>query len=215
MDMRTERIIETLERHRYMETSMIASRLFRFKWGRNKCQHILAAMASRGLVHRFRPGGPRAEYVYTLDAKRSAKWRHWLELNRFHFALLAGLKSWQRLLYWDFEVRYPFGQADGFYQVQTTIQGDGVMFFVEVDDGGNKFDKIAKYLAYWRGKTWRGEWWSQGAFPLVVIVTPRAREIEGLIRRCCKAEEQEIFVVVEKENISDSLINQITGRMKP
>lgn len=214
MTKREENIIEMVQQHRYVETSMISKRLFRFKTGQYKAWQVLARMASRGLVHRFRTG-PRSEYVYHLDAKRSAKWRHWLELNRFHFALLAGLKSWQRLLYWDFEVRYPFGQADGFYQVQTTIQGDGVMFFVEVDDGGNKFDKIAKYLAYWRSKTWRGEWWSQGAFPLVVIVTPRAREIEGLIRRCCKAEEQEIFVVVEKENISDSLINQITGRMKP
>jgi len=204
MKLRQDYIYQLVEQHKYITPSLVARMpMFQFPSGRNKVQQIMGRMAADGLVSRFRVG--RSEYVYH-QGRRSAKWRHWLDLNRFHFAIIGALKSWQEILYWDFEVRYPFGQADAFYQIKTTIQGDGIMFFVEMDDGGNKFDKIQKYLAYWRGKTWRGEWWSKGVFPLVVIITPRAKEISGLVKKCCKADEQEIFRVLEKCNYSVDII---------
>ena len=157
----------------------MAARLFRFPSARTKAQQILGRMAADGLVNRFRVG--RGEYIYH-QGRRSKKWRHWLELSRFHFALEDELKNWQRIIFWQLEVKYPFGIADGFYIVRTTIDGAGMMFYLEVDDGGNTFDKVGKYAAYYRSKAWRGEWWAGGgAFPLVLVVTPRVQMIKAMV----------------------------------
>lgn len=194
MTEREESILALVEQHKYLECSMIAQKLFKFPSGQAKARQVLSKMHKRELVQRFRPG-QRHEYVYYLE-KKSSKWRHWLDLNRFHFGLLAELKQWQRIIYWDFEVRYPYGQADGFYIVKTSLQG-GVMFFLEMDDGANKFDKLLKYLTYQQSRIWKKEWWAQESFPLVLIVTPRAGEIGELVRRC-KAEQ--FFKVMRKES---------------
>ena len=128
-------------------------------------------------------------------------------LARFHFALLDGLKPWQKILFWQTELRYPFGIADGFYMVQTTIDGAGVMFFLEVDDGNNVFDKVPKYLAYWRGKTWTGGWWAEGGgFPPVLVATPREKQVEFLVER---SRAGEIFRVIRND---DYLVSRILQR---
>ena len=195
MTEREESILALVEQHKYLERSMIAQKLFKFPSGQAKARQVLSKMHKRELVQRFRPG-QRQEYVYYVDRARSAKWRHWLDLNRFHFGLLAELKAWQRIIYWDHEVKYPGGVADGFYIVKTSLEG-GVMFYLEMDDGANKFDKLQKYLAYQQSRAWKKEWWAQESFPLVLIVTPRAGEIGEMVRRC-KAEQ--FFKVMRKES---------------
>jgi len=219
MTEREENILAMVEQHRYLERSMIGQKLFRFPTGQAKARQVLSKMHKRELVQRFKPG-QRKEYVYHLDRVRSAKWRHWLDLNRFHFGLLAELKAWQRILYWDHEVKYPGGQADGFYIVKTLLEG-GVMFFLEMDDGANKFDKLQKYLAYQQGRLWKKEWWAQGrggagtqrdiSFPLVLIVTPRAGEIGDLVWRC-KAEM--FFRVMRKEGSVEGYKGKVLGVLR-
>lgn len=178
MELRVDNMMSLVEQHRYI-TPRMAARLFRFPSARTKAQQILGRMAADGLLNRFRVG--RGEYIYH-QGRRSTKWRHWLDLARFHFALLDELKSWQRIIFWQTELKYPFGIADGFYMVQTTINGDGVMFFLEMDDGNNTFDKVGRYMAYYRGKSWAGEWWAGGgAFPLVLVVTPRVQMIKAMV----------------------------------
>lgn len=99
------------------------------------------------------------------------------------------------------EVKYPFGIADGLYIVRLTLDGDCVMLFLEYDDGQNVFTKAQQYLAYYAGKSWRGEWWGQ-SFPLVLIVTPRAQEIRMLAKG-------EIFRVIgEGEKIMDAIMRR-------
>lgn len=169
-------ILRLIEQHRYLQTGMIHRALFRFPSGRDKAWQVLRGMHRRGLVNRFRIG--RGEYIYHLGS-RSKKWRHWLDLARFHFALLDELKSWQKILYWQPEVKYPFGIADGLYIVKLTIDGGKVTFFLEVDDGNNPFDKVMKYKAYYQSRAWRQEWWGE-SFPLVLIVSPRAEHIRTM-----------------------------------
>ena len=196
-------IIELLELHKYLETSMIAAcSAFSFPSGGKKCQQVLARMTQRGLVNRFRVGS-RSEYIYHIG-KRSAKWKHWLELNRFHFQLLSELKAWQKVLFWQHEVYYGEGIADALYAVKTTIDGDGLLFFLEVDDGGNKFDKTEKYSAYKQSMRWKAEWWGQ-TFPLLLIVTPRPRELS------LPARKHEWVIVT---GASGGYLKLLTGRDK-
>jgi len=185
MTEREANILKLIEQHRYIETGMIRQALFRFPSGRDKAWQVLRRMTKQGLVNRFKIG--RGEYIYHVGAK-SKKWRHWLNLTRFHFQLLSELKSWQKIVFWQPEVKYPFGIADGLYIVKLTLDGDCVMFFLEYDDGQNVFTKVQQYLAYYAGKSWRGEWWGQ-SFPLVLIVTPRVEEIRMVAR-------DEIFRVI-------------------
>ena len=118
-------------------------------------------------------------------------------LARFHFALLDGLKPWQKILFWQTELRYPFGIADGFYMVQTTIDGAGVMFFLEIDNGNNSFDKVEKYLAYYQGGAWANEWWGQ-SFPLVLVITPQAGLIQSTANKSEKGKA--LFRIIEDPN---------------
>lgn len=180
MTERIDQIYQLVNQHKYITPSLVAQAMFRFPSGRNKAQQLMGRMA-RGdrTLNRFRVG--RSEYVYHLGL-RSKKWRHWLDLTRFHFALLNELKPWQKIIFWQHEVKYSFGIADGFYIVKLTIDGAGLMFFLEYDDGNNSFDKVQKYISYYNGKTWRGEWWGD-SFPLVLVVTPRAEEIRLMVER--------------------------------
>ena len=189
-----EKVINTLKEHRYLERRMLQHKIFTNKAGGRYTRDVLLRMYQRELINRFR-NHSRDEYIYHLG-KKSQKWRHWLDLNRFHFSLLADLRQWQKLIYWDFEVKYPYGQADGFYVIRLTLQKDGLMFFLEMDDGANKFDKIQKYTTYQQSYLWQKEWWGkQEIFPLVVIVTPREKEIKELIKRC---EAEKFFKVIGK-----------------
>lgn len=187
MRKRYKDVLSLIEKHKYIQTSMIAQELFRFPTGKVKAQQVLKRMTEEGIINRFRVGS-RTDYIY-YTGKRSQKWWHWLELSRFHFTLLQELKQWQRIIYFETEVRYPFGIADAFYIIKLTIDGDGLMFFLEVDDGQNNFDKVIKYLNYYKGKSWRGEWWGKEGFPYVLVVTPRQDSIKYLISKSEGAEE--------------------------
>ena len=206
-----ESVVDALREHRYLERKMIQSKIFKTKAGGRYARTVLLKMHQREMIGRFREKGSD-EYIYHLGRK-SQKWSHWLDLNRFHFSLIKELKQWQRIIYWDYEVRYLYGVADALYIVRLTLEeggisdgkGKGVSFFLEMDDGQNKFDKISKYLAYQQSKTWVKEWWGQ-AFPLVVIVTPRVEEIKEIARRC-KAEK--FFRVLKKEKEYIGIIKQI------
>ena len=184
---------------------MIQQKLFRFQTGLKKSQQVLTKMAEREQINRFRHGG-RDEYIYHLGERRQ-KWRHWMDINRFHYSLLRDLRGWQKITYWDFEHRYPYGIADAFYIIKTTIHGDGIKFFLEMDDGQNKFDKVAKYMAYADSRKWQGEFWGRdGNFPLIVVVTHREGGIQDIIKKC-KAEK--FFRVLKKEKEYIGIIKQI------
>lgn len=176
MPSKASRIIEYMEKHRFVRTSMVREEFFNAPIS---CKKYLARMTENKLIQRKRVD--RGEYVYYLQW--SQKWNHWLNLNTFHYQLKRELSSWQRILYYDFEVSYGAGIADGFYVLKTTIDGKGRKFFLECDnDSNNPFDKIAKYEMLYR-TDWKKEWWADPlkrgvvAFPLVVVYTVRPKVI--------------------------------------
>ena len=119
-------------------------------------------------------------------------------LNEFHFTLLKELKSWQKILYWKHEYKYPYGIADGLYVVKTTLDS-GIKFFLEMDDGNNEFDKISRYEAYCNSRKWESEPWADPlgkgvkTFPLVVIATPRPEKL--------RKESKVKLIVLERERL--------------
>jgi hypothetical protein len=164
-------------------------------------------MAKDKLLNRFRLDS-KEQYIYHLE-RRSAKWAHWLAVNEFHFALLRRLSARQRVLFHQVEYRYPFGQADGIYAIQTRPDG-GVLFFLEMDDGANQFDKVEQYERYYLSRRWVSEPWSDPlqkgvpVFPMVVVVTPRAKEIEKLAG---KAERVKWLVYQDAEKAARGVIS--------
>ena len=171
-------ILDLVERHRYVRQGMIRQQL---GLKQRTAQHALRMLATNKMLYRFRMDS-REQYIYHADKTRSAKWRHWLSINEFHFALQSALRPGQRVLYYQLEYRYSHGQADGLYVIQTRRDG-GISFFLEMDDGANQFDKVENYERYYMSRQWAQEVWQPKdvpVFPMVVCVTPRVREIERL-----------------------------------
>lgn len=181
------RILDLVEKHKYIRSGMIRHEL---GMKERAAQHTLQMLAANRLLYRFRLDS-REQYIYHTDKTRSTKWRHWLAINEFHFTLKKRLKAGQRLLHYQLEYRYSHGQADALYVVKTKHDG-GVLFFLEADDGANQFDKVEKYEKYYMGRQWVNEPWADpldkgiAAFPMVVVVTPRVKEIQKLAAKADK-----------------------------
>jgi predicted transcriptional regulator len=133
---RKRALIELLEKHRYLRTSMIAQAIYP---SRHQCQVSLKGLHDKKVVKRFRMDS-REDFIYHLES-RSQKWQHWDLLNRFHFWYAAKVE----VVLYEFEVPYGPGQADGFYVVR--IRGmENRKFFLEVDTlTSGPFDKVALY----------------------------------------------------------------------
>lgn len=179
---RENRIIEHIEKHRFLTTTMLRQEFFKCPSGERIAQRVLKRMVDRGLIQRTRFSSTD-EFIYHLGW--TEKWNHWLNLNRFHYQLKSELSSWQKLLRYDFEVSYGPGIADGFYALQTTIDGKGRKFFVEIDDDcNNPWGKFRKYAAAKEGD-WQEQWWAdplgtaRNSFPLLVVWTVRPEKIEA------------------------------------
>lgn len=171
-------ILSLVEKHKYVRREMIQQAT---GMQTRNCQHVLRDLTKKQVLYRFKLARDET-YIYHIDKPRSAKWRHWVAINEFHFALMASLKPGQKVLYCQLEYRYSHGQSDALYVIQTRKDG-GVSFFLEVDDGANQFDKVEKYERYYIGRQWAQEVWQPKdvpVFPMVVCVTPRVREIEKL-----------------------------------
>ncbi len=182
MPAKASKIIEYMDKHRFVRTSMLEREFFNTP---RACKKFLAGMVQKDLIKRKRVD--KGEYVYYLTW--SKKWNHWLNINVFHYQLKSELSSWQKILYYDFEVSYGQGIADGFYVLKTTIDGKGRKFFLEVDtDSNNPFNKINQYEFIHRSG-WKNEWWADPlkrgviSFPLVIVYTVRPKvipESEGI-----------------------------------
>ena len=101
-------------------------------------QRVLKRMTDRGMLKRFRYG---QEYIYHI-APKNKKWRHWLEVARFHYAMLEGLANWQEIIDYKIEHDLGFAVADLYYKM-VYKPGDVREVYVEIDMGSHpiKFDK--------------------------------------------------------------------------
>jgi hypothetical protein len=204
---RKEAILNLLNIHKYLRRGMIQQDLFNIPSGERRCQILLQKMVKQRLINRFRLDS-REQYIYHLE-KRSQKWQHWLMIN--DFALKRRLKPGQELLYWRFEYKYPYGQSDALYCVKTGPSG-GVLFFLEADDGANGFEsKISNYEKYYISRQWANEPWADPlgkgrvTFPLILVITPRPKEIKALVRARAVRTTWEIISPEETESFVASI----------
>ena len=159
----------------YSKTSVIARAFFDFSTGLRKCRQVLATMAERKVINRCRLG---QEYAYFRGPK-SSQWVHIAEVTDFHWKVFYALREGQEVVYYKREAEYPGGRADALYYLKLEPDGSGLKFFLEYDDGGNRFDKLERYEVYAKSGEWVNEFWAdplktgRPSFPLVLVVSDR------------------------------------------
>ena len=105
-------------------------------------QRVLKRMVERQMLSRFRYG---QEYIYHVIPKNQ-KWRHHLEVARFHYAFIGSLANWQEILEYEFEKVVGSAVADIYYKM--IYKPDDIReFYVEVDMGSHRvnFDKYPSH----------------------------------------------------------------------
>jgi len=199
---REERIRGFVLQNPYSSTTLIHQHFFPSAYGSKKAREVLTRMVKvRKTLNRFRYG---YEYLYHIG-KRSSQWLHMHDVTMFHFDLQSQLKGTQRITYHKREYEYHGGRADGLYII-IDDKGNGVKFFLEMDDMQNEFDKIAKYEEYFRSRAWEREVWADPLkkgvprFPTILIVTNReiSRSDKLRVITCTKKSNYMEAVMYEK-----------------
>ena len=139
--LREDRIIVVLRITPFLSTSLVRLVVFGDVSFR-MAQRVLTRMTEREMISRFRYG---QEYVYHVLPKNK-KWRHYLEVAKFHYAFMGSLTNWQEVLEFEFEKVIGSAIADIYYKM-IYKPGDIREFYVEIDLGGNpiKFDKYPSH----------------------------------------------------------------------
>jgi len=169
---RENRIRAFIVRYPFVSTSILQRIFFPFPSGQRKARQVLRRLESKKLVKRFKHG----EYIYHIEPK-TCQWAHTKAVTDFHFELMFSLERPDDILYYKREFEYGYGRADALYIVR--VGNGGIKFFLEMDDEGNEFDKIAKYEEYFKSGLWRREFFADPlkngrvSFPVVLVVTER------------------------------------------
>lgn len=200
---RENRIQTLLSTLPYLTTSTLVRKYFTSPRGYDKGTQVLRRMVKRGMLKRFRHGG---EYVYHIGP-RSSQWQHIRKISLFYLRLEENLKPWQKILFYRREYDYGFGRADALYIVQTTIDGGGVKFFLEMDDMTHKFDKVVKYEEYYHSRLWLEEEWAtlngKTSFPVVLVVSERAIfKSKTITVMTCRPEDNVLTVLQSRKTLS-------------
>ena len=135
---REESIIDVLGTFPFLSSSLIRRQIFEDVSDR-MAQRVLTRMHKRKMLKRFRYG---QEYIYHIVAKNQ-KWKHWLEVARFHFAMMEGLANWQVILDYKVEKHLGFCVTDIYYKM-IYKPGDIREIYVEVDRGSHML-QFGKY----------------------------------------------------------------------
>lgn len=185
-----------------------------------KGEGYLRKIYEKQLIDRFRDG---SEYVYCLKGtEKDTKWVHWNVINTFHFMLYRQLAiirimndiDWPDILFYEFEVDYKIGRADGFYIVR--LGKDRVVkFFLECENNSLfRFDKVEKYNKKYE-EYWDNEFWADPfgngikSFPMIVVVTKNKKRVEKIVKR--ENRNGLIFRVCNIDDVKRNVIAVILG----
>ena len=129
----------------FLLTPFLSTSLVKLEFGGvsdRMVQRVLKRMVERQMLSRFRYG---QEYIYHVIPKNQ-KWRHHLEVARFHYAFIGSLANWQEILEYEFEKVVGSAVADIYYKM--IYKPDDIReFYVEVDMGSHRvnFDKYPSH----------------------------------------------------------------------
>lgn len=126
-------------------------------------------------------------YYYYME-KKPKQIEHLLGLNWVYVWLKKGLKSWEEIHSFEYEVDFGVLRCDAFVAIKNTVTGTFRFIFVEMDiaDSDNRFTKIEQYNSLYANDLCEDCWWYGLAesFPRVLLVTTSARKeraIQGQI----------------------------------
>lgn len=217
---RKKRIIELLEKHYYLRNWMIAQEIFNYKTGKNKASTYMKKLYKQGMVKRFTCEGKELMfYLPSIKNDKNKKWTHWDSINYFHFNLLKQLKSWQKILIYEFEYNFNRGQADGFYVFQVTLE-KMIKFFLEVENEPVEYKEIIKkieqynlfYDDYWEGNFIADPLnINDNTFPKIIFIVPNKYKstVAGAVQK--KNNNDLKIVVGSYDEVRNNAIKIITG----
>jgi hypothetical protein len=126
-------------------------------------------------------------YCYYVGV-RHGRLEHLLALNWVFVWLSLGLKAWEQMHCFNYEVDFGVLQADALAAVRNTVTGRFRVWLVEMDRGTDGFDKVVRYNRLYGGEGYADAWWAPlvDRFPPILVATSgakRAARIQEHIRR--------------------------------
>lgn len=176
--LRDKEIMSLIEEHGALTTEQIACLVYPdLKAGYRKAQQKLKKLHDRKRLKRVRLA---IDLPYTYYIEKHGRMEHLVSLNWVHIWFTQRLATWEKL-YWATEQNYGILQADAFAGVKNTITGGYKFWFVEIDRGFSKWDKVQKYNQLYESDNYSDHWWVKHTdrFPCVLCVTERKLTIQG------------------------------------
>lgn len=204
---RDRQILNLIEQCQALNTDQITALIF--EGSDRKARERLLKLYKRKRVNRCRYSLTEPYCYYT--GKKHGRLEHLLDLNWVYVWLVGGLKSWEQIVSFDYEVPCKSNQerilqTDAFCGIKNAITGRHRFYYIELDRSYNDFDKVIKYNQYYESEGYTGQWWADLAdrFPAVLVVTTTAR-------RAARIQER-----IKKENSSNldfkvMLLSEIKG----
>ena len=171
---------------KYVDANQLYHLLFYdIKNGKSKAGDRLRSLYKRGELKRKKVLN---RYIYYIGGW-SDKWKHHYELLNYYIRFRKYLKDWQRLdKYYNEFVISDNLRCDSLFIVTNKVENIQRKYFIEIDRGTNKFDKVKKYNDEFSSNEWTNKWWAdldgegKARFGEVVVVSCRVDEIEKKIK---------------------------------
>lgn len=187
-------ILQAVEKCKFISRDQVQALVFGHDYRQKCCDRLLKLYKSKRLKRkRIDAAQP---YVYFLPGEKwNQKAEHYLAANWVYIALVKQIKSWFKLQAF---VREYFCRiddnshlvADALAVLANKTTKELKPAFIEVDRGSNnEFDKVLKYNALYKSKTWVKQWWAKPdqegryRFPRVLVVTDRPGKVQEAIDR--------------------------------
>jgi hypothetical protein len=179
---RDQKILGLVERHGALTTEQVAILAFRgMASSQRKCQQRLLRLHQKGLLERCR-ADEYQPYTYYLPKAKPAQLQHTLGV--------AWVFCWQAarqgldwyVAHWEAPKNMGNLISDGFLGMRSSVTKEHRWWFVELDRGTNRWDKVGKYCSLYESATWETEWWVQFAtrFPGVLCVAETPGRLERI-----------------------------------
>jgi len=175
---RDKAILETIEKHRTLDTDQIRVLLFNdIKTGQRKAQQRLLTLYKNKRLMRYTANGT---YTYYREEQKLLK--HTVMVNWIRLWFERCQPSWRIFKTWAYEQTYPMLRCDGFAYTVNVGTKENEFWFVEADRGTNRFDKVEKYCQLFEEGGYEDRWWVELAsrFPKILTVTNSPARMERI-----------------------------------
>ena len=175
-------IVQAVDAYKVLDTEQIRIMFFHgIKRDRRTAQERLAILSRRG---RLKRGREAVDQPYHYYIQRQGQVAHRVGVNWVRLWLTGGLKSWESIHSFGYEIDYGTLRCDGFAAVQNKVTGKMLFYFVEYDHAtSNQFDKVTKYNRLFEQQP--ETWWTNltDRFPAIIVVTSRVHVIRKKVEQ--------------------------------